>query len=86
MLRTTNGHYPIGEAIWIAAGFIILLAFGDVVIILALAVAAAALIATWWAHRKAEHDVASSDAELAPVTQLRPAVTRRHDVRGPRAA
>ncbi|SPM34018.1 hypothetical protein MRAB57_1829 [Mycobacterium rhizamassiliense] len=86
MLRTINGHYPIGEAVWVVAGFIVLMTFGDAVVVLALAIAAAALTATWWIRRKAEHRVAASGAIPASVTQLHPELTHAHHLRGPRAA
>lgn len=85
MLHSSNGHYPFGEAVWIVAGIIMLMAFGDVVIVLALVIAAA-VTATWWIHRKAEHRVERDDAMLAPVRQLHAQLAPKHDLRGPRAA
>jgi hypothetical protein len=86
MLQTTNGHYPISEAVWVLAGFIMLLAFGDVLIVLLLAVAAAAMATVWWIYRNVEHPAESGDDDLAPVTRLRPRATDQHALRGPRAA
>lgn len=74
---TINGHHdahhPIAEAFWILVGITLLLAFGDVLVILALTAAIVAMAPVWWIHRKAEHGVKIDRAALAPVTQLRPA-------------
>ncbi|WP_144206571.1 hypothetical protein [Mycobacterium tilburgii] len=52
----TRIHYPIGEAIWIAAGIFLMFAFGDALVLSALAMATATMIAPWWAYRKVEHE------------------------------
>jgi hypothetical protein len=72
-------RYPVGEAVWLVAGIIVMLAFGDAFILSALAFAIAAMTAAWWAHRKAEHRAQRTAAELAPVTHLRPASTGQHE-------
>ena len=41
-------HHPIGEAAWILAGIIVMLAFGDALVLLALAVAIVTTTTTWW--------------------------------------
>jgi predicted PurR-regulated permease PerM len=60
MLQTTTGHhetrYPIAETLWILAGIILLLAFGDVWTLLVLAVAIVAISAAWLIHLRVEHD------------------------------
>jgi hypothetical protein len=47
MLRST-----IGEAIWIVAGIVVLMAFGDELVLLALALAIAAMATAWWIHQR----------------------------------
>lgn len=86
MLQTPNGHYPISEVVWILAGILMLLTFGDVLIVLLLAVAAAAMATVWWISRNVEHPAESVDDDLAPVTRLRPRTTDQLGLRGPRAA
>jgi hypothetical protein len=66
-------HHPIREAAWILAGIIVMLALGDALVLLALAVAI--MTTTWWTYRKVEYRVQRDDAELASVTRLRPALT-----------
>ena len=72
-------HYPIGEAVWIVAGIIVMLAFGDALTLLALTFAIVAMITTWWTYRKVDHRVERNDSELASVTHLRPALTGQYD-------
>ncbi len=88
-------HFPIGEAVWISAGIILLLAFGDIVVLLALAAAIATMTAAWWTYRKAQRGGQTNGAAVASVTQLRPAPTGQRDLkntsaqaqwRGPSAA
>ncbi len=74
-----DSHYPIGEAVWIAAGIIMLLAFGDALVLLALALAIAAMTTAWWTYRKVQQRELASDAGLAPVTRLRPASAIRRE-------
>ena len=100
-----ESHHPIAdalwnwraEALWILAGVILMLAFGDALIVLALAFAIVAVAATWWTwtHRKVENRVQGNDAEWASVTHLRPALTGQRELnktsahapyRGPSAA
>ncbi|MEM6106364.1 hypothetical protein AAHS21_08860 [Mycobacterium sp. 050272] len=67
-----NGfHHPFGEAVWGVAGIILLLAFGDVLVVLALALVIAGMIAAVWSYRQVRRE--QHDGDLAPVTQLRPA-------------
>jgi hypothetical protein len=53
---TISGHhetrYPIAEALWILAGIVLLLAYGDALLVLALAFAIVAMTTAWWIHRK----------------------------------
>ena len=44
-------HYPIAETLWVLAGIVLLLAFGDGVTLLVLGSAIAAMAAAWWIHR-----------------------------------
>jgi hypothetical protein len=91
MLQTTDsGHRgsPVGEVVWIGAGIIMLMAFGDALVVLALALAIAAMAGVWWVNRATSHRELRNDSDLAPVTQLR-AGSARHTpaiVRGHRAA
>ena len=79
---TTSGHhnYPIDEGPWILAGIIILIAFGDALVLLAAVFAIVTMTTAWWIHHKVEHRVERNDAELAPVTHLRPALTGQRDL------
>ena len=91
MMQTTiSGHRgsPIGEAVWIVAGIIVVMAFGDALVVLALALALAAMAAAWWIHHTADRRVQDNDGHLAPVTQLRGGWMHHApaDVRGHRAA
>lgn len=74
MQITTGGRsdarYPIAETLWLIAGFILLLALGDVVIVAALALAVVALTAAWWIRRNVVHRAQSADAALASVSHL----------------
>ncbi|OBK38020.1 hypothetical protein A5659_15310 [Mycobacterium sp. 1165196.3] len=63
-----GARYPIAETLWIIAGTILLLAFGDVVIVLALAVGFVGMTAAWWIHRDARPR--SGDEALASVSHL----------------
>jgi hypothetical protein len=64
-----RGH-PIGEAIWIVAGIVVLMAFGDELVMLALGLAIAAMATAWWIHHRVGRQAQAADAELAPVTHL----------------
>ncbi|SPM39835.1 hypothetical protein MNAB215_2028 [Mycobacterium numidiamassiliense] len=91
MLQTTNSEHrgsPVGEVVWIAAGIIMLMAFGDALVVLALAFAIAAMAGIWWVNHAASQRAQRNDAQLAPVTQLRARLTHHTpaDARGPRAA
>jgi predicted PurR-regulated permease PerM len=60
MQRTaTTGHhenrYPIAETLWVLAGVILMLAFGDALALLVIALALVAVAAAWWIHRTVEH-------------------------------
>jgi hypothetical protein len=66
-----SGH-PIGEAVWILAGIVVLMAFGDELVILSLALAIAAMTTAWWIHHRVGHRAQTTDAEFAPVTHFRP--------------
>ncbi|WAC92045.1 hypothetical protein [Mycobacterium sp. Aquia_213] len=87
MLHNNESHYPVGEAVWAVAGIVLLFAFGDVLVLLALALAVAGLAAAWWSYRQVQRDEQGDD-ELAPVTQIRPVSPARSDLSwsGPTAA
>lgn len=74
MLQTFSGHrnsHAFGEAMWIVAGIIVLMAFGDELVLLSLALAIAAMTAAWWIHHRLGHRAETEDAKLAHVTHLR---------------
>lgn len=83
--HTITGHhearYPVAAALWIVAGVMLLLAVGDVVILLALAVTAVGMAITWSAHRTVVHRGQRNDVEVASVTQLRSAATGHRDLK-----
>jgi hypothetical protein len=70
---TINGHHGNRDleaaAFWVFGGVILLIAFGDAVAVLAVAVAL--LTAVAWIYRKIERRFERHDAPAAPVTQLR---------------
>jgi ABC-type bacteriocin/lantibiotic exporter with double-glycine peptidase domain len=80
---TTSGHhhYPIAEALWILAGIIMLIAFGDALVLLALAFAIVTMTTVWWVYRGVEHRVERNDAEMALVSDLCPALTGQRDLK-----
>jgi hypothetical protein len=86
---TINGHhgahFPVAEAFWTVVGITLLLAFGDVLVVLALTVAVVGMAAAWWIHHQAAHAIKVDDAALAPVTQLRPASQRDAKKTAPQA-
>lgn len=88
--RGARSHYPIAEALWLLAGAVLLLAFGDEVILVGLALAVAAMAAIWWIHRHVERRAHGGDVRLAAVTVLgrdRADPAAGHTLwRGPRAA
>ncbi len=65
-----GARYPIAESLWVIAGFIVLLALGDIVIVLALALAAVATTAAWWIRRNAGRRAQNGDLALASVFHL----------------
>jgi ABC-type nickel/cobalt efflux system permease component RcnA len=93
--NTISGRSPIGEAVWIVAGIIIMFAFGDAFVLSALAFGIVIMTGAWLTYRRAERRAEKNDAEMVPVIQLRPALTaQRHSQkaaahetwRGPSAA
>lgn len=63
-------HNPIAQTLWIGAGIALLLALGDVVLVVALASVAAGMTAARWIRRGAGHRVRSGDVALAAVSRL----------------
>jgi hypothetical protein len=93
-IKGHKGAHDVEAAVfWIFAGIIVVIAFGDVLTLLAVALA---IVATaWWVSRKLEHRVARNDAPMGSVTRLGPALTGQRDLKrtsphaswhGPRAA
>jgi hypothetical protein len=72
-----HAHHTISAAVWLLVGIVALVAFGDVVAVLALALAIVTLVL--WGYREVEHRLRTNDAEMAPVTTLRPAFTGQSD-------
>jgi ABC-type protease/lipase transport system fused ATPase/permease subunit len=84
-----ESRFPAGEVVWSALGIIVVLAFGDLFVLLALAAAVVIMATAWWTYRSTAHGGQNtSDAYLASVTQLRAAPAVQHDLRwhGPSAA
>ncbi len=66
-------HHVEAALFWIFTGIIMVIAFGDVLTLLAIA---SGIVATaWWVSGKLEHREAENDAMTASVTDLRPALT-----------
>jgi hypothetical protein len=76
-------HHTVAAAFWIVAGIIAVIAFGDALALLG--VALAIVTTARWIYREVEHRMerndAESDAELARETHLRPALTVQHDLK-----
>ncbi len=79
--NTISGHSPIGEAVWIVAGIIIMLAFGDAFVLSALAFGIVTMTGAWLTYRQAERRADRCDTEMAPVTHLRTALTGERHVK-----
>jgi hypothetical protein len=88
-----HAHHTVTAVLWLLVGIVALVAFGDVVAVLAIALAIVTLVL--WGYREVEHRLRTTDAEMAPVTPLRPAFTSQSDAqhaptpaswRAPRAA
>jgi hypothetical protein len=60
-------RYPIGKAVWMAAGIIVLMAFGDALILLALAFAIVATTKAWWIHHQVERSVEINEWLRSPI-------------------
>ena len=73
--NTISGHSTMGEAVWIIAGIIIMFAFGDAFVLSALAFGIVAMPGAWFTHRRDERRAQTTDAEMAAVAHLRPALT-----------
>jgi hypothetical protein len=94
-LTTTKRHqgsHHIVAAFWLVAGIIVIIASGDA---LAVLIAAVAVVTLGWEMIRAIERRVRNRTKLAPVTQLRPALTARRDLKrtsahgswhGPRAA
>jgi uncharacterized membrane protein len=74
-----GSHHTVVAAFWILAGIIVVIAFGDALTLLAVALAIATTV--WWIYREVEHRVERNDAKMVPVTQLRPALTGQRDLK-----
>jgi hypothetical protein len=71
-----HGTHEVEVAVfWIVAGIIIVIAFGEALAVLAVAIAIS------WMYRKVEHRLERTDAEMAPVTRLRPGSTGQRDLK-----
>ena len=75
-------HYAEVAAFWILAGIILVVAFGDFLALLGVALAIAAAVS--WIYRAVERRRETNHAEMASVRHLRPALSRQQDL--PRAA
>jgi predicted PurR-regulated permease PerM len=62
-----GSRYPIAETLWVLAGVILMLVFGDALALLVIALAVVAMAAAWWIHRSVEHRVGSMRHALAVI-------------------
>jgi predicted PurR-regulated permease PerM len=60
-------RYPVAETLWVVAGIFLMLAFGDALVLLVIALALAAMVAAWWVHRTIEHRAGSKAHALAVI-------------------
>lgn len=68
--RRSDARFPITETLWVIAGAVLLLALGDVVVVLAVALAAAAIATAWWIGRPAGRRAPSNQVAFASVSHL----------------
>ena len=76
-----GGHDLEAIAFWIFAGLIVVIAFGDALAVLGIAIAIASVIA--WIYSKVEHRLDSNDEAMAPVAHLRPKLTTQREPKAP---
>jgi Flp pilus assembly protein TadB len=84
MTEHHRDHHTVAAAFWIIAGIIAVIALGDAFVLLAIALATVTTVR--WLYRERHRfarNAARNDAEMAPVTQLRPALTRQPDPTSP---
>ena len=74
-----NARHAATTAFWIVAGIIAVIALGDALALLAVAVAM--VTTARWIYREVEHRSERNDAEIAPVTHLRPAFNAQRDLK-----
>ena len=78
-----SGHHVaqhrVAAAFWIIAGIIAVIVFGDVLTLMAIALAIVTVAR--WIFLEAEHRVERDDAGVAPVIHLRPALTSHRDLK-----
>jgi hypothetical protein len=70
IIRQRSKAHLIVETLGALAGVVLLLALGDVVIVLSLALAAAVLMTAWWIRRNPGRRARSRDVALASVSHL----------------
>ena len=68
--RDRGMRYPIAETLWILAGIVLLLAFGDALTLLVLAFASVTIAATWWVHGRVQHRMASTGRTVVMLVPL----------------
>ena len=74
-----RAHDAEAALFWIFTGIIMVIAFGDVLTLLAVT---SGIVATaWWISRKLEHREARNDAMTASVAHLRPALNDQRDLK-----
>ena len=80
---TISGHHgthdTVAAAFWVLTGMLAVIAFGDVLTLLA--VAFAVVTTAWWISRKFDHRVARNDAKMASVTHLRPVLIDQRELK-----
>jgi uncharacterized membrane protein len=62
-----GSRYPIAETLWVLAGVTLMLAFGDALALLGIALAVAAMAAAWWIHRTVEYRAGGMRHALAVI-------------------
>jgi predicted PurR-regulated permease PerM len=67
-------RYPVAETLWVLAGIVLLLAFGDALALLVIAFAVAGMAAAWLIHQAIGHRVGSTGRALATIAPFALAV------------
>jgi hypothetical protein len=63
-------HFPFAETLWVMAGVILILAYGDALLLLAVVLAVGAAATGWWVHHKGGHRMQRDDVESTAAQAL----------------